>query len=159
MGATSDSEYSGDKETQKSVFGWELYFMGAFIAHKCKVCRGVTLSSTEAEYYALSEVTKELIFAKQVFLETVGIRLNLIITIKVDNVGAIDLAKNFSLSQNTKRIDFFRHFFWEHQEEGTIDASFVRSEKNKTYILTKNILEDTFLCHQSNLIQDVRTLQ
>jgi hypothetical protein len=49
MGATSDSEYSGDKETRQSVFGWELYFMGALIAHKSKTCRSVTLSSTEAE--------------------------------------------------------------------------------------------------------------
>jgi hypothetical protein len=59
MGATSDSEYSGDKETGHSVFGWEMYFMGALIAHNSKACRIVTLSSTEAEYYALSEVTKK----------------------------------------------------------------------------------------------------
>jgi hypothetical protein len=58
---------------------------------------------TEAEYYALSEVTKEVKFKKQV-LETMGIKLNLPIKIKVDYVGAIYLAKNFSLSQNTKQI-------------------------------------------------------
>jgi hypothetical protein len=49
MGATTDSEYSGDKETRQSVFGWELYFMGALIAHKSKACRSFNLSSTEAE--------------------------------------------------------------------------------------------------------------
>jgi hypothetical protein len=38
MGATSDSDYSGDKETQQNVFGRELYFMGALIAHKSKAC-------------------------------------------------------------------------------------------------------------------------
>jgi hypothetical protein len=59
MGATSDSYYSGDKETQQSVFGWELYYMGALIAHNSKACRSVTLSSTEAEYYPLSEVKKK----------------------------------------------------------------------------------------------------
>jgi Reverse transcriptase (RNA-dependent DNA polymerase) len=36
MGATSDSKYSGDKETQQSVFEWELYFMQELIAHKSK---------------------------------------------------------------------------------------------------------------------------
>jgi hypothetical protein len=50
MGATSDSEYSGDNEIRQSVFGWELYFMGTLIAHKSKAYRSVTLSSTEAEY-------------------------------------------------------------------------------------------------------------
>jgi hypothetical protein len=34
----------------------------------------VTLSSTEAEYFALSEVTKGIMFVKQV-LETMGINL------------------------------------------------------------------------------------
>jgi hypothetical protein len=61
MGATSDIEYSGYKETQQRVFGWELYFMGALVAHKSKACRSGTLSSAESEYYALSEVTKEVI--------------------------------------------------------------------------------------------------
>jgi hypothetical protein len=157
MGATSDSEYSGDKETRQSVFGWELYFMGALIAHKSKACRSVTLSSTEAEYYALSEVTKEVIFAKQV-LETMGIKLNLPIKIKADNVGSIYLAKNFSLSQNTKHIDIRRHFVREHQEEGTIDATFIRSEDNEADILTKNKSEEIVLRHQSILIQDVITI-
>jgi hypothetical protein len=69
MGATSDNEYSGDKETQQSVFGWELYLMGALIAHKYKECRSVTISCTEAEYYALSEVTKEVTLAKQSFID------------------------------------------------------------------------------------------
>jgi hypothetical protein len=47
------------------MFGWELYFMGVLIAHKSKACISITLSSTEAEYYALSEVTKEVIFANK----------------------------------------------------------------------------------------------
>jgi hypothetical protein len=36
MGATSDSEYSGDKEAQHSVFGRELFFMGELIAYNSK---------------------------------------------------------------------------------------------------------------------------
>jgi hypothetical protein len=98
------------------VFGWKLYLMGALIAHRSKACRSVALSSTEAEYYALSEVTKEVILAKQV-LETMGMKLNLPIKIKVNSVGAIYLAKKFSLSQNAKHIDIRRHFFREHQVE------------------------------------------
>jgi hypothetical protein len=64
-------------------------------------------------------------FAKQV-LETMGIKLNLPIKINFDNIGAIYLAKNFALSQNTKHI------------KGAINATFVRLEDNKADILTKN---------------------
>jgi hypothetical protein len=70
-------------------------------------------------------VTKEVISAKQ-FLDTMGIGLNLLIKIKVDNIGAICLARNVSLSQNTKNIDNCRHFVQQHQEEGTINATFIR---------------------------------
>jgi hypothetical protein len=87
-----------------------------------------------------------------------GIKLNLPINIKVDNVGAIYLAKNFSLSQNTKHINIRRHFFREHQEEGTIDATFVRLEDIKADILTKTTSEEIFLHHQSKQIQDVRKI-
>jgi hypothetical protein len=64
----SDSEYAGDPDTRVSVYGYVLYFCGAPIAWKSKVGKSVTLSSTEAEYYATSEIAKEVIFAKNLYL-------------------------------------------------------------------------------------------
>ena len=83
--------------------------MWSTIAWKSKAGKSVTLSSTEAEYFALSEVTKEIMIVKQVF-ETMGINLVLPILVKVDSVGAIYLSNNYSLSQRTKHIDIRRHF-------------------------------------------------
>jgi hypothetical protein len=88
-----------------------------------------------------------------------GIKANLPIKIKVDNVVAIYLGNNFSLSQNIKYVDIRRHFVWEHQEEGAIDATFVRLEDNKADILTKHTLEEIFLLHQRKLMHDVRTIK
>ena len=99
------------------------------------------------------------IFLSSFRLSNMGIGLNLPIKINVDNVGAIYLAKNFSVSQNTKHIDIRRHFVREHQEDGTINATFVRSEDNEADFLTKNTSEDTFLRHQGKLMQDVRTIK
>lgn len=48
----------------------------------------VTLSSTEAKYFAISEISKEVIFAKYV-LESMGIEIAYPIIVKFDNVGAI----------------------------------------------------------------------
>jgi hypothetical protein len=48
----SESEYAGDPDTRISVYGYVLYFCGAPIAWKSKAGKSVTLSSTEAEYYA-----------------------------------------------------------------------------------------------------------
>jgi hypothetical protein len=67
----SDSEFAGDRDTRKSVFSFITFLCGAPISWKSKACHSVTLSSTEAEYYAGSETAKEMMFIKSI-LETLG---------------------------------------------------------------------------------------
>jgi hypothetical protein len=150
----SDSEYAGDKDTRISVYGYVLYFCGAPIAWKSKAGKSVTLSSTEAEYFATSEIAKEVIFAKQV-LESMGIELTFPIKIKVDNVGAIYLANNYSTSQRTKHIDIRTHFVREYIEDGIVKVVFVKSEDNDADIFTKNTSEEIFKRHSDKLIEEV----
>ena len=57
--AFSDSDFAGDRETRRSVYGYFVYFSGIPIAWKSKGMRSVVLSTTEAEYIALSEVVKD----------------------------------------------------------------------------------------------------
>ena len=55
--------------------------------------KSVVLSTTEAEYVAVSEVVKEIKCLYQLLM-SMGIKVPLPIKIKVDNVGAIWLANN-----------------------------------------------------------------
>ena len=59
MKALSDSDFASDKETRISVFGYIKYFCGIPIAWRSKGMKSVVLSTTEAEYMALSEVLKD----------------------------------------------------------------------------------------------------
>ena len=86
--ALSDSDFASDKGTRISVFGYIIYFCGIPIAWRSKGMKSVELSTTEAEYMALSEVVKELKFIVQL-LQTMNIEVELPITVHVDNVGAI----------------------------------------------------------------------
>jgi hypothetical protein len=65
----SYSEYGGDLDTRISVYGYVLYFCGAPISWKSKAGKSVTLSCTEAKYYATSEIAKELICANNLLEE------------------------------------------------------------------------------------------
>jgi hypothetical protein len=56
--AYSDSEFAGDRETRASVYGFVTLICGAPISWKSKSSKSVTLSSTEAEYFAASETSK-----------------------------------------------------------------------------------------------------
>ena len=54
--AFSDSDFANDKETRISVYGYVIYFCGVPVAWTSKSMRSVVLSTTGAEYVAISEV-------------------------------------------------------------------------------------------------------
>ena len=117
--------------------------------------KSVVLSTTEAEYMALSEVVKELKFIVQL-LQTMNIEVELPITVHVDNVGAIWLSNNRTTSNRTKHIDIRTAFVKEYQEDGKIIIKFVKSEENEADIFTKtkNTTNVIFSNHQRKLVWD-----
>lgn len=147
----SDSEFAGDKNNRISVYGYILYFCGAPIAWKSKAGNSVTLSSTEAEYIAVSEVAKEIIFAKNV-AESMGIKIEYPIKIRCDNVGAIFISNNYTTGLRTKHIDTRAHFIREFIEDEIITVEFIRSGENDADIFTKNTSEELFIKHSNKFM-------
>ena len=115
--------------------------------------KSVVLSTTVAEYMALSEVVKELKFIVQL-LQTMNIEVGLPITMHVDNVGAIWLSNNCTTSDRTKHIDIRTSFVKEYQEDGKIIIKFVKSEENEADIFTKNTTNVIFGKHEKKLVWD-----
>ena len=111
--------------------------MGAPILWRSKAQGSVALSSTEAEFYALSEAAKEIKFIVQVLI-SMGIPVKLPVIVRVDNVGAIFMSENVSTSSRTKHVDTRYHFVREFVEEGFVKIIFVRSEDNISDPFTKN---------------------
>jgi hypothetical protein len=56
--------YDGDPDTWISEYSYVIDFCGTPITSKLKIGKSVTLSSTEEEWYAISEITKKEIFEK-----------------------------------------------------------------------------------------------
>jgi hypothetical protein len=150
----ADSEFCGDCDTCISVYGYILYFCNVPIAWRSKSGKYVTLSSTEAEYFAISELAKEVLFVKQV-LESMGITVEYPIIIHTDNVGAIYLSNNHTTSQRTRHIDTRYHFVCEYIEDNIIKVLFVRSEDNEADIFTKNTNSSLFHKHITHMIKPV----
>jgi glycerol-3-phosphate dehydrogenase len=86
---------------------------------KLKSQQGVSLSSSEADYYAMAEAVKDVKFVVHL-LQTIGIKVEMPITIKVDNISAIFMAENMNTNSRTKHIDMRFHFVHEYIEEGGI---------------------------------------
>jgi hypothetical protein len=141
-----DSDFAGDQDTRISVGGYILYLNGVPISWRSKSQKGVTMSSTEAEYVAVSELVKSIKFVIQLLGELVII-VKIPIKIYMDNIGAIHLVNNRKTGNRTKHIDIAHHFIREHIEDGVVEVEFVRSEENDSDVFTKNTSGEIFNKH------------
>ena len=79
------------------------------ISWKSQKQRTVSLSTTEAEYMALTEAANNVIYLKEFFAE-IELRYLPPITIFNDNLGAQLLSMNAIVHPRTKHIDIRYHF-------------------------------------------------
>ena len=146
-----DSDYAGDRETRVSIAGFIIYLLGVPISWKSKGMKSVTLSSSEAEFVALSEAAKEIKFVYQVLL-SMGVRVETPIVVRVDNIGAIFMAENVAVSQRTKHIDVRYRFVQEFVMDGFLKIIFVRTAENDADIFTKNLSGDLHEKHREKMV-------
>ena len=135
--ALSDSDFANDKNTRYSVYGYIIYFCGVPVAWRRKNMKSVVLSTTEAEYVAVSEVVKEINFLYQI-LRSMEIKVPLPIKVQVDNVGAIWFANNSSVSKRTMPVDLRAHYVRDMIKDQVIEINFEQSTENESDIMTKN---------------------
>ena len=123
---------------------------GSLLNWSSKKQRIVTLSSTEAEYIALSECAQEMKFEWMLLNELLDQATPA--TIHEDNTGAIFLAKNQQVGPRTKHIDVRHHHIRQQLADRTLNLRFIKSEDNISDIMTKNCPEQTFKRHCEDLL-------
>ena len=123
-------------KTRKSVSGWCIFLCGNLVFWKSRGQKTTALSSTEAEYIALSELCVEILHVRNL-LTFIKVTIEYPIQVQVDNVGAIFLATNYT-GKRTRHIDAKYHFIRDYVEDGTVKIQFVKTEDNLADIFTKN---------------------
>ena len=104
MNAYTDSDFARDADNRKSISGFVIYLNGCPLAWRLKQQKSITLSSTEAEYVAVSEVATEISFISKL-MEFVDLKCKYPIVVHVDNMGAIYLTNKDRTGTRTKHID------------------------------------------------------
>jgi hypothetical protein len=134
----SDADWAGDIETRRSTSGYVFLLNGGCISWRSKKQRTVALSSTEAEYMALSEATQEAVWLKA-FVTELGEDIGGALTVYEDNQGAIALAKNPEFHKRTKHIDIRYHFVREKVEDGQVVLEYCPTQDMLADLMTKPI--------------------
>ena len=114
MQVFADADYASRETGRKSVSGGLVMCGGGCVSWFSRTQRSVTLSTTEAEYVAMVEVMKEVMFLRHVWrfmLPDMGMPC---IQVFEDNQGAIQLAQNPITNSRSKHIDVRFHWIREH---------------------------------------------
>ena len=130
-----DSDYAGDLDKRRSTTGYVFTFSQAPVSWRSTLQSTVALSTTEAEYMAMTEAMKEAIWL-QGLLDDLGVEQD-ILKINCDSMSAIYLARNQVYHARTKHIDVRYHFVREILEEGDIDLLKIHTSENPADMLTK----------------------
>ena len=127
-----------DRSDRKSITGYAIKFGGSLISWKSKKQPTVALSTTEAEYMALAEAVKEVLWLVTLFKE-LEIPVTLPIIVHEDNTSCINLTNHPTTHQRTKHIDIRYHFIREQVQKEVIKVVQVQSTNNIADIFTKAV--------------------
>ena len=134
--AWADSDWKGHRSTGRSTYGWLVQIEDSTISWRAKRHETVALSTTEAEYTALSQCARELAWIRSLFSE-LQLPLNIPILLNGDNQGSLKLCRNPELHQRTKHIPLVEHHIREEVEAGRIDVQYVSTHEQIANGLTK----------------------
>ncbi|GJX28419.1 (R)-mandelonitrile lyase-like protein [Tanacetum coccineum] len=126
-----DSDYAGDLDISKSTTGYVFTLSGGTVSWVSKLQSVVAMSTTEAEYVAAAESSKEAVWLKML-LEEIGHKQEKI-TLFCDNQSALYLARNPAFHSKKKYIRVQYHFVREKVEEGTVDMQKIHTDDNESY--------------------------
>lgn len=130
-----DADWGSNILDRRSYTGFCFTFSKSLVSWESTKQKTVALSSTEAEYMALTEATKEGIYLQNLLNELTNYSNSVILY--SDNQSALKLASNPVFHKRSKHIDVRHHFIRETIESGKIKTKYLESNEMPADILTK----------------------
>ena len=139
----SDADWAGDISKWKSTSGYLFQFGGGIISWRSKRHTIVALSSTEAEYVAVTLASQEAIWLRRL-LSSISFKQSVATELYEDNQGAIDLSKNPTHHSRTKHVDIKYHFIREAVERKDVNIVYCPTNMMIADTLTKGLAKERF---------------
>ncbi|GJV10217.1 retrovirus-related pol polyprotein from transposon TNT 1-94 [Tanacetum coccineum] len=133
--AYADADHAGCQDTRRSTSGCMQLLGDRLISWSSKRQKSTAISSTEAEYIALSGCCAQVLWMRSQ-LTDYGLGFNKI-PMYCDNKSAIALCCNNVQHSRSKHIDIRFHFIKEQVENGVVELYFVNTEYQLANIFTK----------------------
>ena len=146
-----DSDWGDNIDHRKSTTGYVFHIANGPVSWSSKVQPTVALSSTEAEYMAVSMAAQD---AKWIInlLNELHFEVKTPVVIYEDNQGCIALSKNNVNHSRTKHIDIKHHFIRECVKLQQIQLQYLPTEEMVADMLTKPIDTKKFVNLRATLM-------
>ncbi|GJU83321.1 hypothetical protein Tco_1285686 [Tanacetum coccineum] len=112
--AYADAVHAGCQDTRRSTSGSAQFLGDKLVSWSSKKQKSIAISSTEAEYIALSGCCSQILWMRS------------------------------QLIDHAKHIDIRYHFIKEQVENGIVELYFIRTEYQLAYIFTKSLPRERF---------------
>jgi hypothetical protein len=139
-----DSDWGTDKDGRKSITGYVVKMLGGPIAWRSRKQKSVALSSMEAEYMALADAIKEVMYIRSL-LHELSIDIDEPTTIWEDNNACLELTRNPEHHERAKHIDIRYHFIRDVINKGEMEVKRVDTKDQVADGLTKSLNTKRFM--------------
>jgi Reverse transcriptase (RNA-dependent DNA polymerase) len=154
--AYSDSDWGQDIDTRRSTTGYVITLAGAPISWKSKRQSTVATSSVHAEYMALYDTIREVVWLRTL-LQEMGFPESGPTKVYGDNQGCLAICSNLRTDSRTKHIDIKYHFNREQVQGGMIDLEYCPTGGMVADSLTKPTNISKYLwCRHAMGLRDVQ---
>ncbi|TFY74078.1 hypothetical protein EWM64_g9933 [Hericium alpestre] len=126
----------GSNDHRHSISGFVFLVDGGAVSWSSKKQSVVTLSSTEAEYIAMTHAAKEVLWICAILGEIIG-QFDKPTTLFCDNQSAITLAQDNIFHSHTKHISIRYHFICDVVEQEQVDLVYCPTAEMAADIFTK----------------------
>uniref|UniRef100_A0A0W0FDG7 Reverse transcriptase Ty1/copia-type domain-containing protein n=1 Tax=Moniliophthora roreri TaxID=221103 RepID=A0A0W0FDG7_MONRR len=147
--AYADSDWVTDEDIRVSQTGYLINFACAPVFWVSQKQKSVALSSTEAEYMALSDCARQIKWIINLFSEIEYPIAKLLLL--SDNQGAIFISKNQVTEKQTKHIDIEYHHIRECVAKTKVEVFFIPTNQQPVDLMMKNLPWDKFQRHREFL--------
>ncbi len=143
LSVSADADHVGVKD-RHSVSGWTLILNGAVITWASKRQPVTAISSTESEFYSVSQCARDCVYLRRI-MEMMGYKQSLPTPIAQNNNACIFLVKGSGMYNRAKHIDTRIYRIRELSESGEVKLYKVTGENQPEDIFTKSLSRPVFL--------------